>query len=171
MLAAVSATGAAQKPHGGGGGHMPAHPVMPHADREAREDHAKASGEMHDAAKVDHVHSKEMKREARAEDRSEHMALRDARNQSAHVLKGVRLTAAERRQVHAIDKKYDDQLKALRKDEKAADKAGGIDNDAAYEQKIAALAAQERADIRAAIPASQQARYDANVAARLAAKH
>ena len=171
MLATVSATSTAQKAHGGGSGHMPAHAAVPHADREAREDHARPSGEMHEAEKVDKMHAKEMKREGTADDRSEHMALGDVRNQSRHLLRGVRLTAAERRQVKAIDRKYDVQLKALRKDEKSADKAGGVDDDAAYEQKVAALAARERADIRAVIPPAQQARYDANVAARLTVKH
>ena len=170
MLATVSAASSAQKSHGGGSAHMPAHVAMPHADRPAKMDHASATGEVHEAAKADKVPANEMKREASSEDRSGRLALRDAHDQSSHLLKGVRLTAAERRQVKAIDKKYDAQLKALKKDEKAADKTGGIDNDAAYEQKIAALAAQERTDLRAVLPAAQQARYDANVAARLAAK-
>ena len=171
LLATVSVASAAQKSHGGGSAHMPARAPMPHAERPAKMDHESAMNAAHEANKAEQGHDKEAKREAKAEDRTEHVALRDARNQSSQLLKGVTLTGAERRQVKEIEKKYDTQLKALKKGEKAADKAGGIDNDAAYEQKIAALATQERADVRAALPASQQARYDANVLARASAKH
>ena len=171
LLATVSVASAAQKGHGGDGPHAPAHAPMPHADRPAKMDHESAKGEAHEAMRAEKPHMSDMSREVKGQDRSEHVAPRDARGQSSRLLKGVRLTAAERRQVKEIDKKYEAQFKALRKGEKVADKAGGIDNDAAYEAKVAALAAQERADIRAALPAAQQARYDANVLARTAAKH
>ena len=171
LLATVSVASAAQKSHGGGSAHMPAHAPMPHAERPAKTDHESAMGAAHEATKAEQGHDKESTREAKTENRTEHVALRDARDQSSHLLKGVRLTAAERRQVKEIDKKYDAQLKALRKDEKTADKAGGVDSDAAYQQKIAALATQERADIRAVLPVAEQARYDANVLARASAKH
>lgn len=171
LLVLMSTTGAAQKAHGGGSAHMPVRAPMPHPDRPAKMDHESAAGAAHEAAKADKSHDKELEREAKVEDRTEHVAMRDARNQSTYLLKGLRLTAAERRQVREIDRKYDAQLRGLKKDEKAADKSGAPDNDAAYEQRIASLAAQERADIRAALPASQQARYDANVLARRSVKH
>ena len=166
LLVTVSGASAAQKGHGGEGSHAaPVHVPMPHAERPAKMDHESAKGEAHEAGRAEKARTNDMSKEAKGEDRSEHMALRDARDQSSHLLKGVKLTAAERRQVKEIDKKYDAQLKALKKGEKKADKAGGMDNDAAYDAKVAALAAQERADIRAALPAAQQARYDANVQA------
>lgn len=171
LVATVSIASGAQKTHGGGAAHMPSHAPMPHVERPARTDHESAKGAAHEAAEAEHAHVKEMERGAKAEDHTGRLALRDARDQSSHLLKGVKLTAAERRQVKEIDKKYDAQLKAVRKDEKAADKAGGVDGDAAYQQKVAALAAQERADVRAVLPAAQQARYDANVSARASAKH
>ena len=170
LLVTVSVASAAQKGHGGGS-HAPSHAPMPHGERPAKMDHESTKGEAHEAMRAESAHMSDKAREDKGQDRAEHMALRDARDQSSHLLKGVRLTAAERRQVKEIDKKYDAQLKALRKGEKAADKAGGIDDDAAYNAKVSALAAQERADIRAVVPTAEQARYDANVAARLAAKH
>lgn len=171
LLVTVSVTSAAQKGHGGGGAHAPAHAPMPHAERPAKMDHESSKGKAHEAMRAENAHMSDKSREEKGQERIEHMALRDARTQSGRLLKGVRLTPAERRQVKEIDKKYDAQLKALRKAEKAADKTGGIDNDAAYIAKVSALAAQERADIRAVLPTAEQARFDANVAARLAAKH
>ena len=168
LLATVSVASAAQKGHGGEGGHPAMHAPMPHAEHPARMDHESAKGEAHESKRAETPHASEMSHEVKGEDRTEHTALREARGQSGHLLKGVKLTAAERREVKEIDKKYDAQLKALKKGEKAADKAGGTDNDAAYVAKVAALEAQERADIRAALPAAQQARYDANVRARTA---
>ena len=171
LLASVSVASAAQKGHGGGGGHMPAHAPMPHIERPAKMDHESAKGEAHEARRAEDAHKVDMAQGAKSEDHAQRLAVNEARNQSSHLLKGVKLTPAERRRVKDIDKKYDAQLKALRKDEKAADKAGGTDSDAAYEAKVAALAAQERADIRATLPVAQQARYDANVLSRASAKH
>ncbi len=170
LLVTVSVASAAQKGHGGGGSHAPAHAPMPHVERPATMDHESTRGEAHEAMQAENAHMGKS-REEKGQDRIEHMALRDARNQSGRLLKGLRLTPAERRQVKEIDKRYDAQFKALRKDEKAGDKRGGLDNDAAYSAKVSALAAQERADIRAVLPAAEQARYDANVAARLSVRH
>ena len=171
LLAVASNPSAAQKARGGGAAHMPPHASMPHADRSAKMDHESVTGAAHEAARAEHARKDGMEHATRVDDRMGRVAIRDARNQSSHLLKGVRLTAAERRQVKAIVKRYAAQYKALKKDEKAADKAGALDNDAVYEQKIASLAAQERADLRAVLPAAQQARYDANVLARTTARH
>lgn len=110
------------------------------------------------------------KHAAKAEDRAEHNALREAHQQSTWLVKGAKLSGDERRQVRAIDKKYEAQIRALRKEEKAADKMGA-DNDAAYNARVTALTTQERAEIRAVLSPTQQARFDANVAARAAMKH
>lgn len=170
LLASVSTVSAAQKGHGGEGARMPSHAPAPHDARPPKADHESSMGAAHEGKKDDKGHMPDMKHEAKNEDHTERMAWRDAHDQSSRLLKGVKLTAAERQLVKEIDKKYETQLKALKKDEKSADKAG-TDNDAAYAQKVAALATQERADIRAVLSASQQARFDANVAARAAAKH
>ena len=150
LIASVSALSAAQK---GKGGHPP------------KADHESSMGAAHEGMKGDKDRMGDMKHAENAEDRAERAVVRDAHEQSSRLLRGVKLTAAERQQVKEIDKKYESQLKALKKTEKAADKAG-TQSDAAYEQKVAALAAQERADIRAILSAPQQTRFDANMAAR-----
>jgi hypothetical protein len=182
LLVGSSTVSAAQK--GQGASHM----ARPAAVHRAKPSHDAA----HDAAKVEAKERKETpkdeakevkaaektevkdtkadaKKAERIEERGEKASLRDAHEQSSRLLHGVKLTSAERRRVNEIDRKYEAQLKALKKDEHAADKAGT--SDAAYEQKVAALAAQERADIRAVVPVSQQARFDANAAALATAKH
>jgi len=97
--------------------------------------------------------------EARA-DKAEHSALRRARTEPAALLKGVKLTKAERKSVEEIEKRYSAQIKDMEKQENAAEKAGTPD--ATIVSKLDALRAQERAELRAAIPAPQQARFDRN---------
>ena len=83
---------------------------------------------------------------------------------SKSVLKGVKLTKAERTSINEIVKKYNAQRKDLVQQAVAARKAGTPD--AEFVNKLHALRDQERAEIRAAIPANEQARFDRNVAAR-----
>ncbi len=116
-----------------------------------------------EVAKAERVTDRAENRVARAEESGERVAVRNARNQSTQLLHGLTLTSAERRQIRAIDKKYDSQLHALAKTEHRGDKTGATD-DAAFNAKVAALAAQERAAIRAALPVGQQAKFDANAA-------
>lgn len=140
---------------------------------EKRQDEAAGRAEKRQdevAGRAEQRQDKMEKRVEKGENRAERAALRDAHDQSHYLLHGVKLGAAERRKVRDIDKRYEAQLRALRKDEKAADKTG-TDNDAAYAQRIAALAAQERADIRAVLSPAEQARFDANITARAARKH
>lgn len=89
-------------------------------------------------------------------------ALHAARDQSKSLLKGMKLTKAERTVTHDIEKKYADQYKDLEKADKAAEKAGAPD--AALIAKIDALRLQERAELRAALTSQQQATFDNNVA-------
>lgn len=177
---------------GGGGGAPPARAPEVHESKPARMDHESPMGAAHEGMKGDKDRMGEMKRAdkgadkaadmreraarkaehgaERVENRAEHTALREAHVQSSALLRGVRISGAERRQVREIDKRYEAQIRALRKDEKSSDKAG-TDNDAAYTARVAALTTQERADIRAVLTPAQQVRFDANVAARASMKH
>ena len=80
-------------------------------------------------------------------------------------LSGVKLTAAERTQVTAIEKKYQAQLAAMKKDQQAAEKAGTA-ADPTFAAKVQAVTDQEKAEIRAALTAPQQTKFDANIAAK-----
>ena len=80
-------------------------------------------------------------------------------------LKGVKLTAAEKPQVTAIEKKYQAQLSTMKKDRQAAEKAGAV-ADPTYAAKVQAVADQEKAEIRAVLSAPQQNKFDANIAAK-----
>lgn len=125
------------------------------ADR-AREERA-----LHAGGQETKTHVKESKAE-KALDRDEHRALVEARNDSKTSTRGIRLTRAERAQIHAIDKKYDAQRKALEAEDRANEKAGRPD-DAALIAKINAIRDQERAEIRGLLSASQQSQFDLNL--------
>src|ERR1041385_4583785 len=103
-----------------------------------------------------------MKKEDAGE-KIEHKAFGDAEKAPAHWLKGVKLTATEKKSVTDIEKKYRKQLSDMHKTHEANEKAGKED-DSQLAGRVQAVVDQERAEIRAAIPAAQQAKFDANVA-------
>ena len=106
-------------------------------------------------------------------EKTEHLALNSQRNDK-RLLSGIKLTSAEKAQIEATKKRYDDQIRALRQTENAGDrtakKNGTPDNDAAFLASLASLNTQERADLRTALTVSQQAQFDANVV-KFAPKH
>jgi hypothetical protein len=110
----------------------------------------------------------EAKRTEAREDKAERMAIKSARNEPKALLKGIRLSAAERTSVEGIEKKYAGQLKDLEKQEDAAEKSGKPD--ATFVSKIDALRTQERTELRAALTPAQATQFDKN-AATLGTKH
>jgi Spy/CpxP family protein refolding chaperone len=86
-----------------------------------------------------------------------------ARGEPKSLLKGIKLTDAEKKATGDIEKRYADQFKDLEKADKASDKAGTPD--AALIARIDALRLQERADLRAALTPEQQLQFDKNIAA------
>jgi hypothetical protein len=96
------------------------------------------------------------------EEKAEKSALSAARGEPKSLLKGIKMTEAEKKATGDIEKRYADQFKDLKKSDKAADKAGTPD--AAYLAKIDALRLQERAELRAALTPEQQLQYDKNIA-------
>jgi len=102
----------------------------------------------------------------RSADKTERSQLKFAHDQK-HLTKGIRLTSAEKKQVKAIEKKYDADYRALRQkeraDEKASKKNGTTETDAAFQAQVSQLQTQERADIRAVLTAQQQSIFDSNV--------
>lgn len=102
----------------------------------------------------------------RSADKTERSQLKFAHDQK-HLTKGIRLTSAEKKQVKAIEKKYDADYRALRQkeraDEKAAKKNGTTETDAAFQSQVSQLQTQERADLRAVLTAQQQSIFDSNV--------
>jgi hypothetical protein len=84
-----------------------------------------------------------------------------ARREPKSLLKGVTLTAADKKSTKAIKKHYAAQFKALAKSEKLDDKAGTDNVD--YLARVEALRIQERAELRAALTPQQQVQFDANV--------
>ena len=129
--------------------------IPAHAQEKPKVEKAKAS-KMEKAAKH------EAKKEDAGE-KIEHKAFGDAEKAPAHWLKGVKLTATEKKTVTDIEKKYRKQISDLHKSHEANEKAGKED-DTQIAAKVQAIVDQERAEIRGAIPAAQQAKFDANVA-------
>ncbi len=132
---------------------------------------AKPVGGLHKPAKMDKpekmekIDAKDDAKEAakaarKAEDRAEKAATKSLKDQPKDLLKGVKLTKAQKVQEKAIEKKYADQLKDWKKSEEAAEKSGTPMTDGAG--KISALNDQERAELRAVLTPAQQTRFDAN---------
>ena len=96
------------------------------------------------------------------EDKAERAEIKAAHEEPGQLLKGIKLTRAERKSVNDVEKKYRDQLKDLSKQEDDAEKAGKPSAD--FASKVAALRTQERADIRALLTASQATQFDKNAA-------
>jgi Ni/Co efflux regulator RcnB len=124
------------------------------------------------AMKDEKTESKAVKKEekaaakaAKSETSPELKAIDKATSAPKKWLKGVKLTATEKTQVTTIEKKYQDQLSTMKKDRQAAEKAGAV-ADPSYAAKVQAVADQEKAEIRAALTAPQQTKFDANVAAK-----
>ena len=72
-------------------------------------------------------------------------------------------TKAQRAQIAGIEKKYDDQITAIRKDYDKAVKAKAA-TDPQTVSKVQGLIDQEKAEIRAVLTPAQQTKFDANVA-------
>src|SRR5438874_5715684 len=92
---------------------------------------------------------KNEKKGEKKDEHAEHKAFSTAEDAPGHLLKGIKLTDAEEKQVKAIRQKYRAQLTDLRKTHEAAEKAGKED-DSQIGAKIQAIADQERAELRAA---------------------
>jgi len=83
-----------------------------------------------------------------------------SRDQSKHLLKGIKLTGAEKDQVKAITKKYDEQYKSLDRQERAADPATQPERQ--FGPQWQAMRDLEKGELRAALRPEQQARFDEN---------
>ena len=81
------------------------------------------------------------------------------------LLGGIKLTDAQKTSIKAIHTKYEPRISAIRDTVKMNRKANATatTNDA-LRTRAQALAAQERAEIRAVLTAEQQTRFDQNVA-------
>lgn len=102
----------------------------------------------------------------RSTDKVERSELKFAHDQKL-VTKGIKLTSAEKKQLKAIEKKYDKDYRDLRQKEKAADKAakknGTVESDATFESQLSQLQTQERAEMRGVLTPQQQSIFDSNV--------
>jgi Spy/CpxP family protein refolding chaperone len=90
--------------------------------------------------------------------------------------KGIRLTSAEKKQMKAIEKKYDADYRDLLKKAKASEKNGTVGgshlgvktvpqpfSDATFQSQLSQLQTQERTDMRAVLTPQQQSVFDSNV--------
>lgn len=118
------------------------------------------------ARNADKVADKSARTTDKAADKAERSQLKFAHDQK-RLTKGIRLTPAEKKQVKAIEKKYDENYRDLRQKQKADDKAakknGTTETDAAFQSQISQLQTQERADMRAVLTVQQQSIFDSNV--------
>jgi hypothetical protein len=137
-------------------------PMTTHGEIKANA--AAAKGQANAEAKRTDADADKAAREAdKKEDHAERAAMKAAHNEPQKLLKGIKLTKSEKKSVEDIEKKYDQQLKDLDKQEDAAEKAGKPDPSIA--SKIDALRAQEQADLRAVLSPDQVKQFDKNAAA------
>jgi flagellar motility protein MotE (MotC chaperone) len=130
------------------------------AFRSAAAERKAAHKEEEAARKAAHEAEEAARKEAHEADKVEDRLERSTKHQEKHLLKGLHLTRDQKVQIRAIEKKYDDQLKALVKADEAADKAHTPTSDLAA---VTALRDAERAELRAVLTPAQQTRFDQNV--------
>ena len=123
----------------------------------------KGATKANDHAAKGQARAAEARNEARL-NKAERNEVDHADGDSKAVLKGVKLDKAQRTTVNDIVKKYNAQRKDLVKSAVDARKAGTPD--AEFVNKLHALRDQERAEIRAALPANAQTQFDKNVTKR-----
>jgi Spy/CpxP family protein refolding chaperone len=115
----------------------------------------------------------------RITDKIERSELNFAHDQKL-LTKGIRSTSAEKKQMKAIEKKYDADYRDLLQKAKAADRAArkngtasgshaGLKtlpqplSDATFQSQLSQLQTQERTDMRAVLTPQQQSIFDSNV--------
>lgn len=117
--------------------------------------------------KAAHNADKSADKTERASEKTERADLEAAHEQKL-LTKGIKLTSAEKKQLKAIEKKYDSQIRSLRKSEVVADKTakknGTADSDASFAAQLSQLQVQERSEMRAVLTPQQQSIFDTNVA-------
>ena len=134
-------------------------PVTTHGQTKAND--AAASGQATaEASRTDADADKAARTTDKNDDAAARAALKTTRGQPKELLKGIKFSKTQEKSVDSIQKKYDDQLKALEKQEDAAEKAGTPTTSIAT--KISALGTQERADLRAVLNPSQVTQFDKN---------
>jgi Spy/CpxP family protein refolding chaperone len=140
------------------------------ADKAARTDDRNADQAARNADKVADKSALTAKKAAakaeRATDKTERSGFNAAHDQKL-LAKGIRLTLAEKKQLKAIEKKYDAQYRTIRKNEVKADNAarknGTTESDATFQAQLSQLQMQERTDMRAVLTSQQQSIFDSNV--------
>src|SRR5450759_2567990 len=115
----------------------------------------------------------------RITDKIERSELNFAHDQKL-LMKGIRSTSAEKKQMKAIEKKYDADYRDVLQKAKAADRAarkngtaGGSHaglktlpqpvSDATFQSQLSQLQTQKRTDMRAVLTPQQQSIFDSNV--------
>ena len=83
-----------------------------------------------------------------------------SKDQSKHLLKGIKLTGAQKDQVKAITKKYDEQYKSLDRQERAADP--GTQPERVFGPQWQAMRDLEKGELRGVLTPEQQAHFDQN---------
>ena len=133
-------------------------------------------------SRADKTADKSERKTDRTVDKSERISYKIERSELkfAHdqklLTKGIRLTSAEKKQIKAIEKKYDADYRDLRQKAKASEKNGtvsgshlGVKNvpqpfsDATFQSQLSQLQTQERTDMRAVLTPQQQLVFDSNV--------
>lgn len=130
---------------------------------------AEKGQEMAESKRVEARREKAERAGDKLQNEEQRTALKVARNEPKALLKGIKLTPAERTSLKAIEKRYAVQLKDLEKQARIAEKAGQADPSVA--SRIHELRTRERAEVRGGLQAEWWPRFDRNVSAYGARKH
>ncbi len=144
----------------------PAPPVVMGKSAPVRQDNRPAKIADKAERKADRTADQTARNADKAADKTERSELKFAHDQKL-VTKGIRLTSAEKKQVKAIEKKYDADYRSLRQNELAANKAakknGTAESDATFDSQLSQLQTQERSDMRSVLTPQQQSIFDSHV--------
>ena len=98
---------------------------------------------------------------AKSSEQAEHADEKRAKSERK-MLKGIKLTKAQKSSLKVTEKRYEAEQKELEKQLDASEKSGRADP--AIVAKIDAIRIRERAEIRAALSPAQRAEYDRHLA-------
>ena len=154
-LLAFSVAASAQKA-------KPAGPPVTTKGMTKANEHAATGQATAESKRTEAAERKTAKAAEKKEEKAERAEVKAAREEPGQLLKGIKLTKAERKSVEDVEKKYRAQIKDLEKQEDAAEKAGTPMTD--FGTRLTALRTQERADIRAVLTADQATQFDKNAA-------
>jgi aminopeptidase N len=117
-------------------------------------------GTMKSSAKAEKGQDKAVRATDKLQNKEQRTALKAARGEPKALLKGIKLTPAEKNAQKAIQKRYTDQFNEIEKQARIGEKAGQADPSVAA--RVEDLRRRQRAEMRGGLMPAAHARFDNN---------